>query len=501
MDLLILPDGTALSAIADVTLQRSVNASEDIAPGSACAAMLECTLYGADSQGITQGMELIYRRDDRDLGLFLCEKPLRTGPNTFTITAYDRMIRFDRDVSGWLEGLPWPVTIQSLLEQLCSHCAVTLAADTVLPGGDLAVEACSGSGITGRQVLTWLGQAAGRFFTVDAGGSLRAGWYEETPIVLGDSCPYRLDSLRHGHYTTAPIRRVMIRASESDVGAVWPDGTDDIANTWVIQGNPLLTAADSAALQPVAKRLYEQLSGYSCTPFSCTLLPGTWPEPGEILRFTDGEGVTHLAPVMHWQLSSGVCSVSATGSPSLESTSACNAMTLGQLQGKLLTLQRGVEGLKVENTDNAGAISAVSLSVEGISARVSAVEEQTGDEALRNRVTRLEQKADSLEISLEQVQQETDTKADEEAVRTVTERFLFREDGLTITNSATGMGIGISQERIEFTGGDAPTTAITPNRMETTNLQVGRRLDVGNFSLIPRTSGNLSLRWTGAVSS
>ena len=59
------------------------------------------------------------------------------------------------------------------------------------------------------------------------------------------------------------------------------------------------------------------------------------------------------------------------------------------------------------------------------------------------------------------------------------------------------MGIGVSEKRVIFTGGNDPTTVITPNAMETTNLTVGVRLDLGCFSWIPRTNKNLSLRWTG----
>ena len=40
-------------------------------------------------------------------------------------------------------------------------------------------------------------------------------------------------------------------------------------------------------------------------------------------------------------------------------------------------------------------------------------------------------------------------------------------------------------------------TVLTPSRMNTTSLHVDSRLDVGDFSYIPRTNGNLSFRYTG----
>lgn len=496
MDILILPDGSQVTAISSVRLTRRVNAEEDICPGSACAALLEVSVFTGSSPEITQGMELTYRHNGTDMGIFLCEKPRRTGANTCAVTAYDRMIRFDREVSGLLEDLSPPVTAQKLLEQLCAYCGVTPVSGTRLPGGDLEIPAFSGSGITGRQLLNWLGQVSGRYFTVTAAGLLQAAWYTKGQTLLGDTCPYRLGSLTYADYATAPVERLVIRAGEKDVGAVWPDGSQTQGNTLIIEGNPLLTAQDSAQLQTVAQRLYQQLEGFRYTPFSCTLLAGAWPSPGEILSFPDGKGGQLTGIVMQWKLENGVCTVSATGNPSLSSTTAFNRLTLSGLQGKVLRIEQGVEGLKVENADNAGAVAQLGLTVEGIAARVSAVEE-TSDGDTVHRLTQLEQKADGLELSVTQTREALEGKAEAETVQPIAERFLFREDGLTILNSATGMGIGISQERIVFTGGEDPTTAITPNEMETTNLRVGSSLAVGDFSLIPRSSGNLSLRWTG----
>ena len=94
------------------------------------------------------------------------------------------------------------------------------------------------------------------------------------------------------------------------------------------------------------------------------------------------------------------------------------------------------------------------------------------------------------------LQSAADAKADKSQLAEVTEHFRFGSDGMTITNSATGMGIHVSEEEVAFTGGAVSTTVITPNAMETTNLAVATRMDIGGFSLIPRTNHNLSLRYT-----
>lgn len=116
---------------------------------------------------------------------------------------------------------------------------------------------------------------------------------------------------------------------------------------------------------------------------------------------------------------------------------------------------------------------------------------------IQARAAALELTAEGLSVSVSEVKEGLDDKADRATLEEVTEHFLFKEDGLTIFNSATGMGINVSEQQVAFTGGADPTTVITPTEMETTNLRIGRRLDVGDFAWIPRTNGNLSLRYTG----
>ena len=149
------------------------------------------------------------------------------------------------------------------------------------------------------------------------------------------------------------------------------------------------------------------------------------------------------------------------------------------------------------HADTAGRTASLELDVDGLRTRVSAVESGTGDYATQTQVSTLEQRADGLDLSVTTLREEVGEKADQSQVTEVTEHFHFGAEGMTISNSATGMGIHVSEEQVAFTGGSDPTTVITPNAMQTTDLTVGTRLNMGAFSWIPRTNGNLSLRYTG----
>ena len=485
MEKLIFPDGSALTAIRSLTLSQSVNDGSQLSLGSACAASLEASVVDPEGR-VTQGTRLTLVSDDSPLGVFLCEKPRRTGADTVTFTAYDPMILLDRDISRWLSQA-LPDSTLGLVEKLCAHCGVELTENPDLPGADLPVEPFDTQSVTGRQLLRWIGQRDARFFRMDENGRLCPGWYTPSGETLGEEIPYRMDGLSLSEYQTAPAQRVLVRQETADVGRVYPDGSPDTANTYILQGNPL---------DPDPEPIYEQLKDFSYTPFRCALFTRV-PALGSLVTLPDGS----LGPVMERTLRDGIWTVSGQGSQSFQSTEAYNNLSAGALNGRMLTVERSVAGLKVAHKDAQGNMASLELDMTGLTSRVSAVERKAQSHAEASSLTawnsQLTQRADSLEFSVTQLRTDLGSKADKSQVEPITERFRFDSDGLTISNSATGMGIGVSEQRIVFTGGSDPTTVIYPNRLETTHLHIGESLRLGTFSLFPRTNGNLSLRYTG----
>ena len=474
-----LADGTVLTALKSLAVTWNISDAKDISLGSACAAMLEAAVFG--DAPLETGHSLGCYEDGVLLGTFYCRMPKRSG-GILHITAYDAMIRFDRDITGWLAEKNFPRSAQSLLEDLCAHCGV--AVEAALP--EFSVEAFSQPGLTGRQLLKYLGQLDGGSWQITPAGVLRLHHYDWGSAVQPS---FAAGSFTCAEVPAAPIRRVLIRATAQEVGAVWPDGSLDTANTYILQGNPLLpTTADR---QTVAKELYQRLKDYCCTAFSATLLPGQRVRCGMVARLPEGQ----LSPVMTVKLQNGKYTAEATASESLQNTESFNRLQLQDIPGRILTVERTADGLKAENTGIRGDAAALSLAVEGITARVSSAEEKSGDYALKSQLSVLEQRSEGLSLSVTQLQTLTDTKADESRLEELTEHFRFGSDGMTITNSATGMGIHVSEEEVAFRGGVDSTTVITPNAMVTTNLDVATRLDIGGFTFLPRTNGNLSLRY------
>lgn len=185
--LLVLPDGTEISsgevgknAILDLTLTASVNDTQELTLGSVCAAMVEAELFvprGELGLGAGEEVTLYWTEGEKreKAGIFVVEKPEKTGDCTYRLTGCDRVCRLDRDVTGWLEGLQgWPYSLLDFGKMVCLHCGVELQ-NAEIPNGDYRVQKFSARGVTGRQLLFWVGEIAGRFPSGHPGREAPAG--------------------------------------------------------------------------------------------------------------------------------------------------------------------------------------------------------------------------------------------------------------------------------------------------------------------------------------
>ncbi len=503
--LLILPDGTEIfsgedtvNAIASIELTQRVNSGVDLTLGSTCAAMVKISLITPQGAlSVTAGDEVtLFQVDEQgarqQLGIFILEEPTRPSPNATVLTGYDRITRLDTDVSDWLAGLTgWPYRLADFAKMVCSHCGLTLTNESI-PNGDYAIPRFLATPITARRLTEWAAQAAGCFCRATAQGDIEFAWYTPGPVP-----EYTLQT-QYEAYETAPIDAVVIRWNQADPGVGYPE--EATGNSYCVTGNGLLTGS-AQALAPMARSLYERLQGISYTPCKLVLPTGGGLLPGHSVTLTDPNGKSFSTLIMELSRKGGRDTLTATGNPRRDSTAAVNAQSFQALDHRMTQLRADVDGVSATvsqvRADAREAAAALRIDAQTVDARVSAAEEELG--TLRTQSTQLRQQADGLTLSVVEVREKLGEKADASAFSELAEHFRFDAEGLTVSNTATGMGIGVSQERVIFTGGVSPTTVITPNGMTTTDLTVLSRLDLGNFSLLPRTNGNLSLRYTGGA--
>ena len=418
-NILVLDDGTEIAAgtaganaIRALTVTETVSSTDDLCPGGACANKLEITIWvePGSALAITSGTRLRHYRADaagtRTLcGTYWAVKPTRQSRNTYKIYAYDAVSKLDGIQSTWLRCIQgdFPMTLWAFAQRVAQRCGLTIT-NTELPrNGDYQVAAFYSDNLTGRQMLSWVAQAACTFLRATPDGKLDFAWYETlagygiSPGTNAEGVYTALDlsgellatsddliwtfrqpqtgyydgTLSYEDYTTAPIDKVQIRQSDDDVGVIYPDD-ETATNALVLQGNLLLATQTADALRPVARAIFEQMQDVAYTPLQVSIpLDAGAPAPGEIITVTDAYGRTMQAYIMQRTISGQKVTLESTGNARRDGTSAVNNQKWKNLQGKVLEIQTSVDGLKITAADLAGGLASLELTVDGLRTEVS----------------------------------------------------------------------------------------------------------------------------------
>lgn len=388
--ILVLADGTELcgggpgDAVVSLTHRSAVNSGQELTIGSACSDSIEAELWcePGGSLRITEGDAITCYRQATNgartkIGVFRAEKPTRTKRSTYKITAYDGMSRLDADFSAWLYAhqSSFPLSLTAVVNQALALAGVSLSSGAALPdNGSYPVQAFYADGLTCRQIVSWAAEAAACYAHMDADGKLvfarpASGSTDIAPQKETGAVGYFSDSLSYEDYTVAAIQKVQIRQSDSDIGVIWPDDAAAL-NTYAVQGNLLLTTGTEASLKPVAQAIYNALKDITYTPCSAEIPAGSVITPGQLVRVRDVRGRTFQTFIMSAVTTGGRTTLESTGSPRRDSSGAVNHQTWKNLQGRMLEISAGVDGLSVKASELSGNYSALSQTVEGFKTEV-----------------------------------------------------------------------------------------------------------------------------------
>jgi len=337
---MVLPDGTQLSsgageanAIKSVTITESVNDSQELAVGSTCANMLEAKLITPKGGlSITTGDEIsVYKVNEAgerfSVGIFIAEKPTRPTSNSMSITAYDRIVKLDKDLTSWLKGLAgWPYRLIDFAGMVCEACGLELVTNFI-PNGDFLVRQMSIE-TTGRQLMRWIGQICCRFCRATPNGKIELGWYTPAGVSItpsGDSY-YLQNSLSYEEYEVAPVDAVQMRLANDQSGAVWPEVHAD-SNSYIIEWNPILLARVTDDLLPVLDTIKAQMpvEGYRPCKVSIPQTPDI--HAGNTVQITDKNGVTFTTYVMTKTQAGQKDTLECVGSPRRPNTTSGSGKT------------------------------------------------------------------------------------------------------------------------------------------------------------------------------
>lgn len=215
-----------------------------------------------------------------------------------TITAYDALSLFDKNVAEWYNGLNFnSLTLKAFRESLCTYCGVEFESVT-LPNDSMTISrTMSATSITGRDILSACCELCGCWPKIDLWGTNKLKW-----VTLGATscetfdysqydytfCP---DSTRE-EYDCKGINAVIIRATDDDVGGHYPATVQD--NPYIIQGNFLCFGKSTAELTTIAQNIYNQIANKPYRPHKTVITGRPYLEPGDkvTVKFADGNGGT-----------------------------------------------------------------------------------------------------------------------------------------------------------------------------------------------------------------
>lgn len=504
-----LPTGNAIQTVA---ITQCVNDGQELNLGSTCTNMLQMELITPDGGlAVAAGEELtLYAQDDAGLhqiGVFVAEKSTHPTAHTMQLTAYDRVVRLDKNLSQWLLSLTgWPYRIIDFARLVCEACGVELVNESI-PNGEYAVRQFSAQGITGRKLMQWVGQIAGRFCRATPEGKLELAWYAPSGVTItpdGDPFYYE-NTLQLADYQVHPIEKVQLQLTDEDVGAVWPDGEEE-KNTYIITGNYLLTADATDALVPVAQTLYEQLKNVTYTPCTVIIPECLQVEAGHTVDITDRNGRTITTYVMSKQHKDFRDTLQCTGSYRRDACGVFNNQVYKPVDGKILELRQKMEGFSVkashlesqwnasERTMETIRESVAQLSVEAESIRTTVSDAQKAAEDVAAAQRQTDTRVSTLEQTAQQVHLELENIVDAGANKVITSTgFTFDERGMLVDQSDSATKTQVTPDGMKVykkSGGDSEVLSATSEGVDATNLHAKTYFIIGGRSRFENYGSN-----------
>lgn len=358
--------------------KASTTDGADIEVGGCCSTELKLVVIGKPK--MVEGDNLIYYRRDEEKQVLkaqvLIQKPQQTNRNTYTVDANDNLLKTEVDMTEWLGTVQFPISLKDFVQSICDKCGLEWEPQEI-PNADYQIQEFSADGVMARDLLVWAGQACGRFIRIRPSGRLEFAWYTDKTETVGirpyaqkedlfTYYPFYLDGLKYEDYEVSSIDKVQIRQTESDVGVIYPPDAEG-TNTYVIQGNFLLSPLDDESLRPIAQSVYETLKDVQYRPCSVSMPETDAIDAGDIVTVEDINQNQFVTYITSHKLASGKADLTSVGNPQRDSVAAVNSKKYSSTRGKVLDIQASVDGFTItaSETDDVKT-SRLSLSTRGI---------------------------------------------------------------------------------------------------------------------------------------
>lgn len=355
-----------------LSLTENLSSGSNIVWGSCEAAKFVVTVADVDEE--IEGREFTATLSIGDYkmayGIYVVDSVVKQADRRKRkITAYDRMIKFDVDVSDWYHAM-YPTddtthTIQELRDSLCEHIGVPQQ-QTVLINDEMVVgKTISPESLCGRDVLKAICEINGVFGHFDRTGMLTyislqdTGLYPSDTLYPGDdlypqsgwAAAEELEyykTITYEDYLIDGIDRVQVRQEDGDIGAVVGSGS----NAYVVEGNFLAYGLGSADLTKLAWSIYDSIAGKTYRPAKIVSYAMPWIEAGDGLRAitTDTEIATFVLTRTMSGIQAMMDTVEAKGTKTQGQSFGIQNEII-QLKGKTAVIVRNVDEVSATVTD------------------------------------------------------------------------------------------------------------------------------------------------------
>lgn len=515
--------GSYLVGMTNFSWAEQVNTEQDLAFGSAAAAMLQFDVFGDQSEAITQDERLVYSQVDSEgnestIGTFWAN-PAIPSKGRFSVTAYDAIGKLEKDFSARLKELQsaFPMDVRTLVTFACEYAGVQLLSTTDWPFSDYMLQAFTLDSVTCRQILSWAAELGGRFLRCTADGYVEFAWYEVNDEYLvtyneGETSGkthvfYKQDGLYYENFTTAAIDAVCIVLDIGDESAITfqypasPQGD----NILYVKGNYLIQAA-TEEVSDIAQHLYTVASAFpQYRPVSARLFPSANPlRAGEIVSFTDIQGVSFVSPIMRMSVSDGYALAESFGHETLPTADSYLDQAIQYATGRLESRIRNTI-----NTEIAGVVADTETLVEQTESQIMSSVSETyynkdeTDEAIGIASTTATQTANSYTLDFVNSLQSqiSSNKASADGEFETLHKYIIAEGGtLTFKTDDSVVSLVVENDRIGIYENGTLVTYWTNTEQvapSSFSIPVGGRFTLGNFAYIPRSNGNLDFSWIG----
>ena len=254
-----------------------------------------------------------------DFGYFTVDEVLK-GKNAITITALDRMVKFDKEIEADFftdnpndtfdiidenlnkiyadseTKLVWKFyssdkTVSELVKRICYYCGIRLKTDlSTLPNHDYTVVSIPQTdGLTYRHLLSWCCQIMGVCAYMDSDGTLILKWYSESGVELdvGD----RYDSVIGEN--SIVLNRLTITVADKTYTSGTGSYAIDLTGNMLVQTNP----------QEMLDNLCSAIGGLTYIPFTAETVPLPQLEPLDKINIIDKSGNTYPTIITNWTFS------------------------------------------------------------------------------------------------------------------------------------------------------------------------------------------------------